>query len=52
MIGLAIVLLFKNSSELAQKFKPNLKHFAFTVILLVLSLSMMNRQIDFLYWQF
>ena len=35
VIGLAIVLLFKNSSELAQKFKPNLKHFAFTVILLV-----------------
>ena len=52
IVGLVLVIFFKNSKELTEKFKPNLKYFAFTVILLVLSLSMMNRQIDFLYWQF
>ena len=51
-IGLILVLFFKNSQELANKFTPNIKYFLFVAFLLFISLGMMDRQIEFLYWQF
>ena len=46
-----LVLFFKNSMELQQRFKPNLYHLSATVLLL-LSLFMLSRKSEFIYFNF
>ena len=51
-IALAGVMLFKNTEQLSQKFSTNYKFFAYSVFLFCFSLYLIDRQIEFLYWQF
>jgi alginate O-acetyltransferase complex protein AlgI len=52
LLGMAIAFFFKNSTEIAGKFKPNIKYAAFAALLFTLSLSQMTAVSDFLYFQF
>jgi flagellar biosynthesis protein FliQ len=51
LAGFGIVLLFKNSTQLQERFKPNLSHLVATVLLL-LSLFMLSRKSEFIYFNF
>lgn len=51
-IALGISLGFKNSGEMAEKFKPNLKYALFTSVLLTSSVLMLSQASEFLYFQF
>ena len=51
-IALALALFPKNSLHMVAQFRPSLRSYAFTMALIVASLSMINRQVEFLYWQF
>jgi alginate O-acetyltransferase complex protein AlgI len=51
-IALAGVMLFKNTEQLSQKFSINYKFLAYSVFLFCFSLYLIDRQIEFLYWQF
>ena len=51
LAGFVLVLFFKNSMELQQRFKPNLYHLLATVLLL-LSLFMLSRKSEFIYFNF
>ena len=49
--ALALVLIFKNSMQLQERFKPNLYHLVSTLLLL-LSLFMLSRKSEFIYFNF
>ena len=49
--GLILVLLFRNSMELQQRFKTDLYHLAATLFLF-LSLFMLSRKSEFIYFNF
>jgi len=50
--GLLLVLLFKNTSEQAQSFKPNWKHTLFILVILIYSILNLTRVSEFLYFRF
>lgn len=52
IFALILAILPKNSNQLAKSFKPNFIHFAWTLIAIIMSLALIDRQIEFLYWQF
>jgi len=52
VVGLFITLFLKNSHEMAQNFKPNLKYAAYTSILFIVSMITLSENVEFLYFQF
>lgn len=51
-ISLIFILLFKNSSQLKSSFRPNIKYFAFVLIILFYTLSSFNKFSEFIYFNF
>jgi D-alanyl-lipoteichoic acid acyltransferase DltB (MBOAT superfamily) len=51
-IGLVVALLFKNSMELSQNFKPNIAYTSYTIVILTISILTFNKAREFLYFQF
>jgi alginate O-acetyltransferase complex protein AlgI len=52
VVGLFIALFLKNSHDMAQNFKPNLKYAMYTSLLLIASLITLSENVEFLYFQF
>jgi hypothetical protein len=47
-----ILIFFKNSIELKEKFIPNNKHLIFTIAILFFSIFNLNKVSEFLYFNF
>ncbi len=52
MVALILALGFKNSGQMAEDFKPNLKYTLYTIVLLGASLFTFSSAKEFLYFQF
>ena len=52
LLGLFICWFMPNSSQLAERFKPNWKSAAYAAVLLVVCIMQMNQVVQFLYFQF
>lgn len=52
VVALILALGFKNSGEIAENFKPNLKYTLYTIVLLSASLFTFSSAKEFLYFQF
>ncbi|MFA7084214.1 MAG: MBOAT family protein [Arcobacteraceae bacterium] len=52
VLALLTVLLFKNTIELKEKFKPSLLYFVILSVLIAYSTSIMNKYSEFLYFNF
>lgn len=52
LIGLSLTLFFKNSIEISQNFRPNIKYTTYTVVLLSFSILTFSKAREFLYFQF
>jgi alginate O-acetyltransferase complex protein AlgI len=52
IIFLLLSLLYKNSNEMAERFKPNFSHLALTCTLAVTSILYLGRYSEFLYFRF
>jgi len=50
--GFIIVLLFKNSMQLRESFKPNKWYLIFSVLIMMYAISNMNKLSEFLYFNF
>jgi alginate O-acetyltransferase complex protein AlgI len=51
-VGFLLVLVFKNSIEKVKTFKPNLYHSLFMISLLIMSILMLSKESEFLYFNF
>ena len=51
-IGLSLALFFKNSIEISQNFRPNIKYTTYAVVLLTSSIMTFSKAREFLYFQF
>jgi hypothetical protein len=52
LVGLFVVLYFKNSNFKLQEFKPTYLNLTFTLVLFIMATSMMSRVSEFLYFNF
>jgi len=52
LLGLIISLFFRNSNEMAERFKPNYKTLAFIVLIGVYALISLNKISEFIYFNF
>ena len=52
LVGLAISLFCKNSMEISENFKPNIKYCSYTILLFTSSLFTFTKAKEFLYFQF
>ncbi len=50
--SLILIFFVKNSTEFAQKFKPNAVYFTATLLMLLISILSINKVSEFLYFQF
>ena len=50
--GFIMILLFKNSMEMAQSFKANKFYLTFNILMLLIALSLLNNLSEFLYFNF
>ena len=52
LFGFVLILAFKNSNEQLNKFKTNSRYLVFTILLLLIALSLMDQVSEFLYFNF
>jgi len=52
IVAFIITIFFKNSNYLTENFKPNIKTLIFTAILFLISISLLERFSEFLYFNF
>ncbi|KAA0548458.1 MBOAT family protein [Bacillus sp. BGMRC 2118] len=52
VIGFIIILVFKNTRQLAEKFKPTIWTFLFTILLLLYSILNLTKVSEFIYFNF
>ena len=52
LAGLLICWFAPTTRHMADRFKPDVKHFIFTAVLLAVCFARMNQVVEFLYFQF